>query len=144
MNKLKVMQQGFTLIELMIVVAIIGILARIALPAYQDYVTRAAVIEGTNALSSLRARLEQHYQDNRSYATVGTFATPCASSTAGSFAITCVSDATTFTATATGSGKSAGFTYTITQNGTQASTVTKTGWAGTSNSCWITKKGGSC
>ncbi|WP_143449208.1 pilin, partial [Kingella kingae] len=43
---MKTMQKGFTLIELMIVIAIIGILAAIALPAYQDYTTRAHVSEG--------------------------------------------------------------------------------------------------
>jgi prepilin-type N-terminal cleavage/methylation domain-containing protein len=144
MNKFKRMQTGFTLIELMIVVAIVAILAGVAMPAYQDYVTRAAIVDGTTALSSMRARLEQHYQDNRTYATKDTFATPCASSTVGAFAITCVSDATTYTVTATGSGKAAGFVYTINQVGTQSSTVTKSGWAGTSTSCWITKKGGTC
>lgn len=144
MRKSKLVQNGFTLIELMIVVAIIAILASIAVPAYSDYVTKAALVDGTNALSSMRARLEQHFQDNRSYATVGAFTSPCASSTVGAFAITCAANATTFTVTATGSGHAANFTYTITQDGTQATTSTKSGWGGASTSCWQVKKGGSC
>jgi type IV pilus assembly protein PilE len=147
MKKFRAIQKGFSLIELMIVVAIIGILAAIALPAYRDYVTRAAVVDGTNALSSIHARLEQHFQDNRRYDTAGAFISPCASSNGtqvGDFNITCVADATTFTATATGSGNAPGFVYTITQDGTRATTSTKAGWGGSSTSCWLVSKGGSC
>ena len=144
MYKLHRMQKGFTLIEIMIAVAIIGILAAIAIPSYRDYVIRGRLVDGTNALSSVRARLEQHFQDNRSYATVGTFTTPCASATAGLFAITCTSNATTYTVTATGSGIVAGLVYTITQDGTQATTTPLPGWGAASTSCWQVRKGGSC
>ncbi len=58
----KQMQQGFTLIELMIVVAIIGILAAVALPAYQDYTVRAKVSEGILAGSSCRTTVTEVYQ----------------------------------------------------------------------------------
>ncbi|NMG72716.1 pilin [Parazoarcus communis] len=56
---MKKMQQGFTLIELMIVVAIIGILAAVALPAYQDYTTRAKVSEVMLAASSGRTNISE-------------------------------------------------------------------------------------
>jgi len=60
----KKVQQGFTLIELMIVVAIIGILAAIAIPAYQDYTVRAKVTEGLNIADSAKTAIAEAYQSN--------------------------------------------------------------------------------
>ena len=59
-------QQGFTLIELMIVVAIIGILAAIAIPAYQDYTIRAQVSEGLNLSGGAKAAVTEYFQDRGS------------------------------------------------------------------------------
>ena len=61
---MKSLQKGFTLIELMIVVAIIGILAAIAIPAYQDYTIRAQVTEGLNLVSSAKAAIAESFQSN--------------------------------------------------------------------------------
>jgi type IV pilus assembly protein PilA len=58
---MKAIQKGFTLIELMIVVAIIGILAAIAIPAYQDYTIRAQVTEGLNLMSDIKAGVAEWY-----------------------------------------------------------------------------------
>ena len=60
---MKKVQQGFTLIELMIVVAIIGILAAIAIPAYQDYTIRAQVSEGLNLSGGAKAAVTEYFQD---------------------------------------------------------------------------------
>ena len=60
---MKTLQKGFTLIELMIVIAIIGILASVALPAYQDYTVRAQVSEGAIAASSLKIGVTELFAD---------------------------------------------------------------------------------
>jgi type IV pilus assembly protein PilE len=143
MNK----QSGFTLIELMIVVAIVGILATIAYPSYSDYVIRGRIPEATSGLAARRVQMEQYFQDNRTY--VG--APACVADAAASrfFTFSCIAadtSATTYTLQAVGVAPMAGFGYTITQANARASNITRGGgWVDpTPNNCWAIRKGGIC
>lgn len=80
---MKRMQQGFTLIELMIVVAIIGILAAVALPAYQDYTVKARVSEGILATSQCRTAVSEVYQTGSASTLVAAGGWGCEQTVAG-------------------------------------------------------------
>lgn len=127
--------KGFTLIEIMIVMAIIGILTAIAVPAYQEYVKEAKVADAVGRLAELRIRLEQNYQDDRSYMT-NPPTLPAAQDF--SFAYT-VLNADNYTITATGINSMAGFSYGVDETNSRTSTA----W-GSSATCWIMKKGQTC
>lgn len=138
---------GFTLIELMIAAAIVAILAAIALPTYGRYITRSRIPEATSNLAVWQTKMEQWFQDNQSY--YGSDGSTCgvSSPNTGSsyFTFSCVaSSKSAYVLTATGTSSMAGFNYTIDQDGTKTSTITATGWAATSSSCWITNTGGTC
>jgi type IV pilus assembly protein PilE len=132
---------GFTLIELMIVVAIVAILASVALPAYTDYMLRGRLADASNELFALRARMEQFFQDNRTYA-----GGPCATSTTiKTFTVVCEADdisATAYQITATGSDSTSGFVYTLDQQGRTTSQVSSA-WGGGSctGTSFLMKKG---
>ena len=140
-------QQGFTLIEVMIVVAIIGILAAVAYPAFNDFVLRGRIVDATNELSSLRADMERHFQDNRTFQTSGNFTSPCLTPrTVGSFTVSCTGagsnlSATTYTLVAIGTGGANGFIYTLNQ---EANRATAGGAFGTCAVEWLTKRGQTC
>lgn len=136
---------GFTLIELMIAVAIIGILAAIAMPQYQDYVLRSRLTDATSALANKRVQMEQYFQDNRSYVGADATGFPCApdTTTSSNFNFACVGlSATAYTIQANGKNTTSSFGFTIDQNNAKATTQAKTGWS--TGACWIVSKGGSC
>ena len=129
----------------MITVAIIGILAAVALPSYSDYVRRGRITEAVSGLSDMRVKMEQYFQDNRTYvgACVAGTVAPLPTATAY-FGYSCTNAASTYTVTATGASSMAGFVYTIDQANARATTQLPTGWSGTGNACWVLKKDGSC
>jgi type IV pilus assembly protein PilE len=145
---------GFTLIEVMITVAVISILAAVALPAYFDYITRSRLVEARANLADMRTRMEQFFLDNRRYpATCTTAATSTTNvslpGNAKFFGYACTTDVATntytITATDTFSGAGPKFTYTVNEGNLRRTTNAPTGWGGTlPKDCWITRKSGDC
>jgi len=136
--------KGFTLIEVLIVVALIAILTAIALPSYQDYVLRGKITEATSTLSELRIRAEKWFANNRTYVGFNQ-AVPGARYFAYDCNTPAVPTATTYTCQAVGVPAQGmnGFTYTIDDANTRTSTITVSGW-NNSATCWVSKKGESC
>jgi type IV pilus assembly protein PilE len=140
-------QAGFTLLELMMVVVIIGVLTAIALPLYNDYVTRGKLAEAFSNLADMRVRMEQYYQDNRQYDNNGACGANLASiASTQFFDYACVTDGQTYTITATGKAAEGvgNFVYTINESNARQTTTVGTGWAGAGNNCWVRNKDGSC
>ncbi len=135
----KAVQKGFTLVELMIVVAIIGILASIAVPAYTDYVKAGKAAEATATLADLRIKMEQCFQDNRTYVGCNAFCAP--TNGAVNFAYNCsvAPSANAYTLRAAGSGDMSNFSFTVNQDNAKTSS-----YDGVSGSCWKTSKTSSC
>ena len=149
-------QRGFTLIEIMIAIVVVGILTAIALPQYNEYVRRSRIVDMTSNLNDFRVRMEQFFQDRRTYANGGACGAqlpPVA--VPATFTYTCVigGGGLSYVATATGAGSMAGFGYNITVDptlagvGTVRTTVSVPGsWSPlpSPNTCWQTRKGGYC
>jgi type IV pilus assembly protein PilE len=136
---------GFTLIELMIVIVIVGILSAVAMPAYNDYLMRGRLVEAYGELASIRAKLEQHFLDNRTYVGACAANTVAPLPTGKYFTYLCNLGATTYTVTASGVAAegAGGFTFSINEANVRRTTAAPAGY-NTSNTCWITKKGESC
>jgi type IV pilus assembly protein PilE len=141
-------QSAFTLIELMVTVAIVAILAAVALPSYTQFVVRGKIQEGTSNLLAMRTKMELFFQDNRTY--VGA----CVAGTTASlpanlkhFTITCTPapTATTYVVQIDGVGNDlAGLIMTIDQANIRRTVSVPAGWALPATNCWTTRKSGQC
>lgn len=143
-------QAGFTLIELMIAVAVVGILAAIAYPQYTEFVQRSRIADATSRLNDFRTRMEQFFQDNRTYANGANCGVPDPlPNPADSFQIVCgAATAAGYTVNATGvAAKGMGsFQYRLTVAAagvTRATIGAPAGWATPAN-CWAVRKSGDC
>jgi type IV pilus assembly protein PilE len=132
-------QTGFTLIELMITVVVVGILTAIAVPSYGKYMLRTRLTDAYAGLAGVQPLAEQHWANGNTFAG---FANLPESTDSFTFAVTEAS-ATAYSVAATGRNGAAGFVFTIDQNGRRATTAVPAGWA-TSANCWVRDKGAQC
>jgi type IV pilus assembly protein PilE len=138
--------RGFTLLEMMVVVAIVATLAAIALPSYAAYVKRSRILDAVTRLSDARARMDDYFLDQRTYVDASGHCGIAPVTTAtDSFIVQCEATPTTFTVTASGvaaKGMSA-FVYTIDQAGSRATVSVPNGWSRTAD-CWTIRQDGFC
>ena len=141
-------QRGFTLIELMVTVAVVAILSAVVYPNFSDYVLRGRLIDGTTKLADQQVRMEQYFLDNRRYTTVvggaicgvGPIATP-----KDPFQLKCVATDNTYVAWVDGNpGATSLFHYFVNQLNVHSTTPVP-GWNNTyAATCWIIRKDGTC
>ncbi|UQY36101.1 pilin [Pseudomonas fulva] len=136
------LQKGFTLIELMIVVAIIGILAAVAIPAYQDYITRGQVTEAVSLGAGLKSPLAEYGADKNAWPTA--LVSPTATPSTGQLNATLIGKYSTLTSTAISGTYPAGvITVTMTTGKASGSVLTLTTANGGSTwACGNTTVGG--
>jgi type IV pilus assembly protein PilE len=138
--------RGFSLIELLVAVAIVSILASIAIPGYRDYVRRGKLAEAYTNLASQRVKMEQFYQDARTYnnACQPNTVAPAPATTINFQYLCAIADQTyTISAIGLATGNLNGFVFTVDQNNNRATPGVPSGWT-SSATCWVRNKDGSC
>lgn len=137
-------EAGFSLVELMVVVAITAIIAAFALPSYRDHMLRSYLPEASSRLQLAALRLEQYYQDHRSYRNGKVCGVTLPTSERFTFSCTSPADGQSFLLSATGMAAMEGFTFTIDQQGQTRTTTLPNGWGTAPLDCWVSKRGATC
>lgn len=134
-----------------VIVAVVGVVAVLAVRSYSQYFLRLRIQEAETKLANMRSRMERYFQKNLTYNNPA--APPCQDDGASiaplptdpNFTFTCPTlSATQFTVLATGTGKMAGFQYSIDQNNNRFTPGVPDGWAGAGARCWVIAEDGSC
>jgi type IV pilus assembly protein PilE len=139
--------RGFTLIELVIALAVIAILTASAVPSFTDFLRRGRITEAVTRLADYRARMEQYFLDHRRYddGAGNCGASAQAATPADAFTVACSADADVYTVTATGLVAKGmhGFVYTVDHANARKTTSVPRGWLA-SDLCWVMRRDGSC
>lgn len=143
MHRQQRQQRGFTLVEVLVTIVIVGILTAIALPSYRDYITRSRLGEAFAALATVQPNAEQFWSNTRSFASFDTASNVFPAATANFTYALSGASSSAYLVTATGRGSTTGFVYTIDQQGNRATTGVPDGWTA-NGSCWVDRKAGLC
>lgn len=136
-------ERGFTLIEAIIILVVLGILSAIAIPSFSRYSSRGHLVEAANALIDYHARMERFHRERGSYARAGECGAALPANLSA-FALQCKvgADGRTYIATATGVGTTAGFVYTINQSNVRATVALPESWGDLPDDArnrWVTR-----
>jgi type IV pilus assembly protein PilE len=137
---------GFTLIEVMIAMAIVAILAAVAVPLYNRYVVEALLPDAFNSLTTLAQNLESFKEDNSTYVGACQAGTNAPLPTSSNWTFSCPTlSATGYVVQANGVAGSqvAGFSFTLDSSGNEVTLSTPSGWTNP-GSCWVRSPSGSC
>ncbi|WP_426194130.1 type IV pilin protein [Massilia sp. DWR3-1-1] len=135
-------QTGLTLIEVLVTLAIVGILSAIALPNYRDYVTRGRLAEAFSGLATVQPNAEQFWANTRSFAAFDGATVFPADTPNFTYALSGAT-AAAYVVTATGRGPVDGFAFTIDQQGNRVTTAAPDGWTANAT-CWTDRRSGAC